>query len=190
MNIEKLIQIAGYILSKYDGILNYTKLIKLLYLADRKSFEQSGRSITGDTYVSMKDGPVLSELYDLIKNRHRDKSKQNRWNMEFQTDRYDLRIIKEAIPTGKLSDFDIQTLDEIDSKFHSNTYSQMIDYVHDAKNCPEWEDTDTSIPLTKAKILKNIGFSQDDIDSILEEQEFYIKENKLLESLAMSQEKI
>lgn len=82
----------------------------------------------------------------------------------------------------------MQALDEIDSKFHSNTYSQMIDYVHDARHCPEWENTNTSVPLTKSKILKNIGFSKDDIDSILEE-EFYIKENELLESLAMSQGK-
>ena len=189
MNIEKLIQTVGYVLSKYGGVLNYTKLIKLLYLADRKSFERSGRSITGDNYVSMKDGPVLSELYDLVKNRHRVESAQHRWNTEFQTCGYDLRIIRETIPTGKLSDFDMQALDEIDSKFHSNTYSQMIDYVHDARNCPEWESTNTSVPLTKSKILKNIGFSKDDIDSILEEEEFYVKENELLESLAISQGK-
>lgn len=189
MNVEKLIQTAGYVLSKYDGVLNYTKLIKLLYLADRKSFERSGRSITGDVYVSMKDGPVLSELYDLIKNMHRDRSAQRRWNAEFQTDGYDLRI-KETVSTGKLSDFDIQTLDEIDSKFHSSTYSQMIDYVHDARNCPEWKNTNSRIPLSKEEILKNIGFPQDEIDFILEEDEFYAKENELLESLAVPQGKI
>jgi len=56
MNIEKLIQTTGYILAKYNGVLNYTKLIKILYLSDRKSLSETGYSITGDSYVSMKDG--------------------------------------------------------------------------------------------------------------------------------------
>lgn len=183
MNIEKLIQITGYILKKYDGILNYTKLIKILYLADRKSFSECGTSITGDVYVSMKDGPVLCGLYNLIKNRYPDKSIQYYWNSKFQTDRYDLHCAGVYIPTGKLSDFDMETLDSIDSEFHNYSYSQMIDYVHDKKNCPEWKNTSSSIPLSKSEILKNIGFSDEDIVSIIEEDNLYEEEDKILESL-------
>ena len=56
MNIEKLIQVVGYILKKYDNHKeNFTKIIKILYLADRKSLAESGYSITEDSYVSMKN---------------------------------------------------------------------------------------------------------------------------------------
>ena len=48
MNIDKLIQIANYILKKYDFSLNYTKLIKELYLADRECIKRTGWSMTGD----------------------------------------------------------------------------------------------------------------------------------------------
>ena len=183
MNIEKLIQTSAYILSKYDGILNYTKLIKILYLADRKSLAETGYSITGDTYVSMKDGPVLSGLYSLIKNRYSDKTTQYYWNSKFQTDGYDLHKIVSFVPVGELSDFETETLDKVDSRFHSSTYSQMIDFVHDSKNCPEWKQTFSSIPLTEEEIMKNTGFSDEDIKTFQEEKGYYSKEDDFWESL-------
>ncbi len=186
MNLEKLIQTTGYILRKYGGVLNYTKLIKILYLADRKSLSGCGTSITGDSYVSMKDGPVLSGLYTLIKRRFPDKATQYYWNSKFQTDGYDLHDVGGFIPTGKLSDFDMKTLDDVDRQFHDYTYSQMIDYVHDGKNCPEWKSTVASVPLTKSDILKCLGFSDDEVDSILEEDAFYEEEDRLLDSLETS----
>ena len=62
MDIKKVVQVVGYILSKYQGKLNYTKLIKMLYLADRESMRQTGYPITGDNYVSMPRGVVLSGM--------------------------------------------------------------------------------------------------------------------------------
>ncbi|MCG3471841.1 SocA family protein [Xenorhabdus bovienii] len=40
---------------------------KILYFADRKHLDRYGRLITGDTYIVMKDGPVASNAYDIIK---------------------------------------------------------------------------------------------------------------------------
>ena len=181
--MEKLIQVVAYILNKYNGRLNYTKLIKILYLADRKSFAETGYSITGDSYVSMKDGPVLSGLYSLIKNNYFDKTVQYYWNSKFQTEDYDLLKIVSFVSEGELSDFETTTLDQIDSQFHSSSYSQMIDYVHDSKNCPEWKHTFSSIPLSEEEIMKNIGFSDEDIKVIQEEKEFYKNEDKFWEGL-------
>jgi hypothetical protein len=48
MDIEKLVQICGYVLRKYNYTLNYTKLIKLLYLADKEALSQSDHTITGN----------------------------------------------------------------------------------------------------------------------------------------------
>src|SRR5574337_216748 len=46
--------------------MNYMKLIKLLYLADRGAFLRWGRPVSGDKYFSMRLGPVLSKVHDLI----------------------------------------------------------------------------------------------------------------------------
>lgn len=42
------------------------KLMKLLYLAERLSYERHGIPIIGDRMVSMDHGPVLSRTLDLI----------------------------------------------------------------------------------------------------------------------------
>lgn len=67
MDQAKLHQAVEYLLEKHGGRLNYTKLIELLYLADREMINQTGYPITGDSYCLVKNGPVLSRVYDLIR---------------------------------------------------------------------------------------------------------------------------
>jgi uncharacterized phage-associated protein len=43
------------------------KLQKVLYFADKNHMAEYGRPITGDFYVAMKDGPVPSRTYDMLK---------------------------------------------------------------------------------------------------------------------------
>ncbi len=47
--------------------MSYMKLIKLLYLADREALLRWGRPITTDRYVSIDHGPVVSNVYELIR---------------------------------------------------------------------------------------------------------------------------
>jgi len=46
--------------------MNYMRLLKLLYIADREMLAQHAQPITGDRVVAMERGPVLSRTYDLI----------------------------------------------------------------------------------------------------------------------------
>lgn len=185
MNIEKLIQVVGYVLKKYDNHKeNFTKIIKLLYLADRKSLEESGYSITEDSYVSMKTGPVLSGLYDLIKNRYKDKAVQYYWNSKFATENYDLLQICSFISTGELSKSDMDILDSVDKRFHSVPYQRMIDFVHDPRNCPEWKDTQSSIFLSESEILSHLGFSKEEIEYLEDEKKSYAAEKRMLDSIS------
>jgi uncharacterized phage-associated protein len=64
---EKTVAAALYIVSKNLPELTMAKLFKLLYFADKDHLVRYGRTITGDRYVAMKDGPVPSSLYDLFK---------------------------------------------------------------------------------------------------------------------------
>ena len=46
--------------------MSLLSLTKMLYLAERESFKQYAEPLTGDTLVSMKHGPVLSNTLDLM----------------------------------------------------------------------------------------------------------------------------
>jgi len=183
MDIRKVIQIVGYILAKYQGRLNYTKLIKILYLSDRESMKISGYPITGDSYVSMSNGVVLSGIYDLIKDDYINKDYQNLWDIRFATDGFDLVMLCSVMPTGLLSEFEMQTIDAVDEKFHNQNYGRLIDYIHNPANCPEWENTDSSIPLPKSRIYSALGYSSEQIKVLEEEEKLYKAEAALIDSL-------
>ncbi len=66
-DLHKTLQASGVLLSLDANRMAYVRLLKLLYIADREWLAEAGRTITGDEAVAMKNGPVLSQVYDLIK---------------------------------------------------------------------------------------------------------------------------
>ncbi|MDR2897430.1 MAG: SocA family protein [Spirochaetaceae bacterium] len=179
-NIEKVIQTCNYLLQKNGGSLNYTKMIKLLYLADRESLNEAGDTITGDTYVSMKNGPVLSTVYNLIKREQTNERDQIIWDSRFTKNGYDLIALSDRIPHGELSRFEMNTLDKLFDQFSNCDFNDMIQYVHNPENCPEWKDTNSSIPISLAEILeKRFGRTPEEIEWIIEEIESFNEEERL-----------
>jgi len=155
----------------------------MLYLADKESFKEALQSITGDTYVSMDSGPVLSKLYDLIKGSYYKKDIQNLWDSRFTKDGYNLVAITDRIPQGELSTFEMQILDKIYDQFKDAKVGDIIKYVHN--NCPEWKDPKgSSIPIKANEILESIGKSSEEIDWILAETQAFEEEESVLLSLA------
>lgn len=75
LNEVKLAQAAAYLIKKRgQGYMNYMKLIRLLYLADRMSLVQSGRPITFDKFSVRPHGMVLSGMLDLINGEEKEKA--------------------------------------------------------------------------------------------------------------------
>ncbi|AEF85862.1 conserved hypothetical protein [Treponema primitia ZAS-2] len=183
MNIERLVQATGYLLKKYDNRrLNYTKLIKELYLADRASIHETNSSITGDTYVSMKNGPVLRKLYELIKGKSWGAKNQEYWDSRFSTDGNELLANFDQYPEGKLSRAEKEILDKIDGQFHQSRYGELIEYAH--AHCPEWHNPgDTSEPISLEDILSALGRTPEQIEWILEENKVFEEEDSIFASL-------
>jgi len=181
-NIEKLIQTCNYLVKKNNNSLNYTKLIKLLYISDKESLKQSLQTITGDSYVSMDNGPVLSKLYDLIKGQFHKESYQNLWNSRFIKDGYNLVAVTKQIPQSELSKFEINILDNINEQYKNTDVREIIKFLH---KCPEWKNpSGTSIPIKPKEILESIGKSPEEIDWILAETQAFEEEEQILTSLA------
>lgn len=184
MNIEKLIQAVGYLVQKNGGAMNYLKLIKILYLADKESFCAINRPVTGDTYVAMKHGPVLSALYALITGEYKDKAALCAWQKSFEKNGYDLVLLTSDIQSGELSRFETGLLDKLDTQFKQYTQFEMIEYVHDKKNCPEWKPSPRAKAIPKKAVLRSIGRSNEEIADIMSEERQYKREEKILSSLS------
>jgi len=181
-DIKKIVQIVNYLLKKNGGFINYTKLVKLLYIADKEFLKNWDYTITGASYVSLDKGPILSEVYDLLKGKNEDEIKQLYWDNFFYTDGYDLRLVQDNnLPIDRLCDAEIETLEKVDTEFKDKDYGYLIDYTHNKKLFPEvkWEEAkNSSIPLPVEDILKALGRTDVEINNLKEEIELLNKESE------------
>jgi uncharacterized phage-associated protein len=157
---KRAAQIAAYFLQKANGGMPLLKLMKLMYLADRRSIQLHGHPITFDRMVSMDHGPVLSTTLNLANGSIEtgpdgwdawisDRSGHNiALNHQFTRDDLD-----------DLSNADLAVLDDVwETVGHLNKW-QIRDYTH--QNCPEWRDPHgSSIAISMEDILTAVGQSE------------------------------
>ena len=67
INKEKISNSILFTLEKLGGTSDLHKIFKILYFADQKHLTTYGFPITGDFYIAMKNGPVPSQTYDLLR---------------------------------------------------------------------------------------------------------------------------
>ncbi len=65
-NYEKANEVILYLSNRDEG-MSKMRLLKFVFFADLYHINNYGRPILGDKYVAMDNGPVLSKLYDMLK---------------------------------------------------------------------------------------------------------------------------
>ena len=166
-NQRKAAQAAAYLLGRHEGRLNYMKLIKLMYLADRRVLIERGRMITGDHMVSMPHGPVLSTILNLITE---DDEEVGIWSEYVgPPSGYEVCLKKSNAETDELSRYELRVLDEIDAEFGPLGKWVLRDVTHEL---PEWVDPNgSSLPIEPQTILRQAGRSSEEIHQLTSDAE-------------------
>lgn len=148
--------------------MKYLKLIKLLYLADREDLSRWGRPITTDNYVSMDNGPVLSQILKRIDDGAAP-GEPTFWT-EHIVPCGDWDVMLTADPSdGQLSKAEDRILDEIFGQYGHRNRWDIVNYVH---TLPEWQDpAGSAIPIAYRDILKALNKSDEEIGAIEAELE-------------------
>lgn len=164
-NEKKTAQAAAHLLRKGGGEMNYMKLIKLLYLADRQSLLARGLLISGDRLVAMKRGPVLSRVLNLIKKGTADDG--HAWSQYISAPQdYEVRVQPTADCSGsELSPFETSILDRVFADFGHLTPWELVDRLHERDSFPEWRDPgDSAFDIHPEAILRQGAWSEEDIE--------------------------
>lgn len=66
-DIEKAVASIKLVLKNLNGSSDFHKLFKILYFAEQKHLSKYGSPIFADRFIAMKNGPVPSNIYDLLK---------------------------------------------------------------------------------------------------------------------------
>lgn len=172
------VEAAAYLLKKAGGSMNYTVLLKLLYLADRERIRSIDSPITGASYCSMPYGPVLSEVLNAINGRG-----GGAWRT-FISKHGDHDVRLEGDPGIKrLSRGDIKILDGVFALGGNWTHNQAIRYCH--RHIPEWHEPSgekKSLPLPVEDILIQLGRTPEEIEQIRQDVEHYNREISFIEA--------
>ena len=163
---DKATQAAAKLLLLEGGEMNYMKLLKLLYLADRRALVQWGRPITFDSYFSLDHGPVLSFTYNNI-SAEPGPGRDSYWHRHIGAPHdYKVALASEA-PSDELSAAELEVLELTYRKFGHMDQWELRDYTH--QHLPEWTDPDgSSHPIDLSDILLAEGWSDDEIREIEE----------------------
>ncbi|QTN27474.1 SocA family protein [Rhodoferax sp. AJA081-3] len=166
-NERRTAQAAAFLLHRAGGRLPSIKLVKLLYLAERKSLEEYGVPISGDRLMSLRHGPVMSITLDHINGFI--PSSPGGWDTwvadkanHFVALSDPSMIADPAVDLGALSESDVEVLDQIWADFGKFERWALVEYTH--TNLPEWRDPgDSNLPITYESLLANLGYDENQV---------------------------
>ena len=190
-NERKASQAAAYFLYRSGPAMQMSvlKLMKLLYLAERRSFERYCEPMIGDRLVSMPQGPVLSNTYNHM-NGELD-SVAGGWDSWIgDREGHDLalknpdQLISPEESLLELSDSDLEILNEIWNDFGHMSKYQIRDYTH--KHCPEWQDPRGSmIPMTFGDLFRALEFSSEKAEKCIHHLQSQMAINSAFEEVCV-----
>ena len=125
---QRIIGLISFFTSK-TKFCGRTKLAKLLFYCDWKHLKETGRTITGITYLTYKFGPLSSNLNDALKNAKTSLGKFIRYR---EWDENSARPIMVTVPfDSKLfSPFELKVIDDAEFIFKEATSDQMVRISH------------------------------------------------------------
>ena len=174
-NERKAAQTAAWLLFRAGGTMPLLKLMKLMYLAERRALELHGEPLIGDRLVSMQHGPVLSRTYNHINGALL--SAEDGWESwiadrsgHMLALRDPARLQSPETQLLALSDSDAEILDEMWEQFGHLDHRQLVEYTH--ANCPERRDPGESmIPIDMRDLFLAFGLDNETASAAAARQE-------------------
>ncbi|MEM6592553.1 MAG: Panacea domain-containing protein [Cyanobacteria bacterium P01_H01_bin.119] len=172
---KKAVEAAALLLKLHGKPMKYLGLLKMLYIADRIALQRMEQPITGDQYVSMDYGPVLSGVYDLIKGKQVDHALPL-WS-RYISPRDSNHVLLLADPGNEeLCEAEEEILKQVYKDFGQLNPFDVAKWTH---NLPEWENPNGSaIPILVENVLRYMGKTNAEIEEIRQEvvREAYLDE--------------
>jgi uncharacterized phage-associated protein len=129
---DKGLEILLYISNRISN-KNIYWVLKTPYFADKYHLQDFGRPVSADVYYAMKDGPVPSGLYDIVKDvrdTHR-KPQTLRARSAFKVDGNEIIPSRDA-DLDFLSKSDVRALDRAIEEIGSLSFAKLKKLSHDS----------------------------------------------------------
>jgi hypothetical protein len=142
-NYKKSVQALNILAFKNGGVINKMKAIKLIWLSDRLHIRKFGRTITGDDYYALPNGPVPSATRDILESSNFLDDVASDYAKEYITeiDKYNYTSVIKA-NTKVFSITDIEIINQIFDHFGKDDHFDLSNFSH---LFPEWKRHESAL---------------------------------------------
>ncbi len=165
LNKAKCVTALLFICNRLGGEWDKYSLLKILYFAEEKHLLKYGRSITGDSIIAMKHGPVPSYCLDKVKS-----SPQN--EKYFIIDEDDVVKAQQPPNLDYLSKSDINCLEESIAENSHLNFGELKKKSHNEAYNKTVEKKGLNSTISYIEIAKGLGASRELIHYIGERIDF------------------
>ncbi len=162
---RKAAQICAYFANRSGSVIDKLKLIKLVYLSERRFLAEHHIPMLFDEFYSLPHGPICSSTLNGLDGLIH----KPLWEQFVHRDGRDKIYAVKSFTRPELdeiSNAELRVLDELWREFAQYTAWQIRDYSHE--HCPEYtEVTDGRVPISYREVLQAQG--DDDAESVEEE---------------------
>lgn len=157
---KKSAEAAAILLAHADGVMPTESLMTLLYLADRKSFVETGYPITGDAPVAAARGPRLLHAMGCARGT---RNPGDAWSHFVECTENQARL-KAQTDGSTLSDYECDTLDDVFESFGGRAPDDLVEF---ARGLPEWHEPRAGFDrIDPTVILEAEGLNADQIQDV------------------------
>jgi uncharacterized phage-associated protein len=155
---EKAVQIAAVILRNEGKRISRLRLLKLMLIADRDCLKRTGRPMLGSKIVAMNNGPLHSDVYDLIKGTHKDEAM---WSRYIRKSGPRDVVLADEPDVGKLSKHEIELLNEVSDRHMQMDDWELSEATHSFAEFQDHFRKDTSVPIPLEDIIDAVNRGPD-----------------------------
>lgn len=175
-NYKKSVQALNYLAVLEGGAINYMKALKLIWLSDRYHLRNHGRTITGDKYYALKNGPVASFTKDIIINKHITEE-LNKYSSTFvSVNGYDLSTNSQP-NINVFSQKELEVINTVYDNYKSMTEFEISEFSH---NFPEWKQYEEKIKKTGSSYVIDMNLF---FENYKDKTNLFVNDNEELEEM-------
>ena len=169
-DFKKITQIINYLIRKDEraASMSELKIIKLVWAADRYHLRKYARTVSGDCYVAMKNGPVGSLTKDVAEFSDNEYSKVESTDFDYigsyirfeKTNENGVLSSVNDVDYDELSETDKEALDFAWDAFGRYDWRTLVEITH---KYPEWKKYQAALEsgTTKREDINLADFFED-----------------------------
>lgn len=188
LNVDKAIAAtATILLATSKRRMSHLKLLKILYRAERRSWQERAVPIFGDEAIAMEYGPLPEGVYQLIRGQPGNQPNAlqilQKWSKHFtRPGKNSVGLSRSKPLVGCLSEYETQVLLDETRRGYGRSPFDMSAELH---RLPEWVrnspgKSSKRIPLRH--ILEAVRPGED-VEALLAEQEYYDQVDELIDGV-------